>query len=120
MNGNRSISRPSNWRPGRASTELVLLAAVNVAGVVHFADELLGVEVVGLHEIFQGMAVVPQLGVEQADEEMGIHGGELGKVHGGEGGETGAGGQAGSLRKPTANERKWTRISEGILRTGPP
>lgn len=36
---------------------------------------------VGFHEILERYAVISQLRVEQADEKMGVHGGEMIEVH---------------------------------------
>ena len=65
------------------SAELVLLRLINVASFDHFLDERFGIELMGFQQIVQGIAVIPQLGVEQADEEMGVHLEVIGKVHGG-------------------------------------
>ena len=59
--------------PVGESAELVLLHLIDIPDCGHFRHERIGIEIVGLHQIVQGIAMIPQLGVEQADEEMGIH-----------------------------------------------
>lgn len=63
------------------STELVLLRMIDIAGHFHFPDEKHGVEVMGFHEIVEGIAVIPQLRIEQAHQDMRVHLEEIGKIH---------------------------------------
>ena len=71
--------------PSAASAELVEGRLVGVAGFRHFFGEAFQIEAVGFGEIFERVAMVPQLGVEEAEEEVGVHSQVVGEVHGAEG-----------------------------------
>ena len=46
---------------------------IDIACVRHFRGEQVRGEVVGLHQIVEGLAMISQLGVEQPHEEVRIH-----------------------------------------------
>ena len=54
---------------------------IEVVSGGHFFNQLCRIDMVGFHEILEGYAVISQLRVEQADEKMGVHGGEMIEVH---------------------------------------
>jgi hypothetical protein len=65
----------------RRSAELVLVWLIEIPGVLHPADQRHGIEVVGLHEIIEGFAMIAQLGIEQAHKEVGVHLKAVGEIH---------------------------------------
>ena len=54
---------------------------IDIPRLFQLRGEFFRIEIVGFHEIVQGVAVVPQLGVDEAEKQVGIHGGEIGKIH---------------------------------------
>jgi hypothetical protein len=67
-------------RLGR-SAELIDLRVIDVIRRRHFFDQQLLVQVMALDEVLKRVAVVPQLGIEQAEEEMWIHRQVIGEIH---------------------------------------
>ncbi len=65
------------------SAELILIRLVSVTNRGHFFDQVRRIKVVGFHEIIEGMAVISQLRIEQAHQEVRVHGGVMAQVHGG-------------------------------------
>jgi hypothetical protein len=56
---------------------------VGVAGRRHFTNERFGIEIVGFHQVIERVAMIPQLGVEQTKQKVGIHVERMAEVHGG-------------------------------------
>lgn len=59
------------------------LSLIDIPGRRHFLHECICIEMMGLHQIVQGIAVISKFGIEQADEQVGIHVEIVGKIHGG-------------------------------------
>jgi hypothetical protein len=64
-----------------SSPELVLFRLVKIVRTGEFFDQGISIEPVRLEQIVERVAVIPELRVQETDEQVGIHLETVGKVH---------------------------------------
>lgn len=65
----------------RVSAELILFRLVAVVGGFEALDEFGGIEIMGAAKILKGIAVITEGGIDEADQQMGIHGVVVAEIH---------------------------------------